>query len=116
MAFKLQLALLIISVLFFIYITRSIRKSKVKLDFTYFWIIFSIFLIVISAFPVIITKMTRLLGVDLDIHFLLVLIIFLLIYKCFTLSIQLSRLQERFENLVQSIALKENEAENNEKE
>ncbi len=113
---RLHVLLIIISVLFFSYIVRTIRKSKVKLDYVFFWILFSIFLIIVSIFPPLISKLKNLVGMTSDVNFLFVLIIFLVAYKAFTLSLQLSRLQEKFENLAQNIALDDYEKKRKEKE
>ena len=105
MSDRLHVLLIVISVLFFFYIVQNIRKSKVKLDYVFFWIIFSLFLIIVSIFPSLVTKIKTLLGISSDVNFLFMFIIFLVSFKSFTLSLQLSRLQEKFEALVQNIAL-----------
>ena len=107
MPLYLQCVLIIASVLFFIYVTTQIRKAKVKIDFTFFWIIFALFLLVISIFPNLVNLGARLAGISTPVTFVLVLIIFLLMYKVFSLSIHISIMQEKIEKLVQEIALRE---------
>ena len=103
----LQSILIFVSIISFLYIITSIRKSKVKLDYTFFWIGFSLILVLISVFPKIADFGAKLTGISSPVTFILVVIIFLLLYKVFTLTLQMSKLQERIEKLTQNLALKE---------
>ena len=109
MTLVLRVLLIIISVLTFAYIIVNIRKSKVKLESLIFWIIFGLMLIVLSVFPKIAIFASSLAGFYAPINFILVSIIFLLIYKVFTLTMHLSQIQQKLEDLVRYIALKEAE-------
>ncbi|MBP5793673.1 MAG: DUF2304 domain-containing protein [Spirochaetaceae bacterium] len=109
MTLVLRVLLIIISVLTFAYIIVNIRKSKVKLESLIFWIIFGLMLVVLSVFPKIAMFASSLAGFYAPINFILVSIIFLLIYKVFTLTMHLSQIQQKLEDLVRYIALKEAE-------
>ena len=116
MTLVLRVLLIIISVLTFAYIIVNIRKSKVKLESLIFWIIFGLMLIVLSIFPKIAWFASSLAGFYAPINFILVSIIFLLIYKVFTLTMHLSQIQQKLEDLVRHIALKEAEENKAEKQ
>ena len=119
MTLVLRILLIIISVLTFAYIIVNIRKSKVKLESLIFWIIFGLMLILLSVVPQIAIFVSNLAGFYAPINFILVTIIFLLIYKVFTLTMQLSQIQQKLEELVRYIAIKEaeeNKPENQDKE
>ena len=109
MTLLLRALLIIISVLTFAYIIVNIRKSKVKLESLIFWIIFGLMLILLSVVPQIAIFASSLAGFYAPINFILVSIIFLLIYKVFTLTMHLSQIQQKLEDLVRYIALKEAE-------
>ena len=109
MTLMLRILLIVVSILTFAYIIANIRKSKVKLESLIFWIIFGLMLIILSVFPEIAMFASTLSGFYAPINFILVSIIFLLIYKIFTLTMHLSQLQQKFEDLVRHIALKETE-------
>ena len=109
MTLLLRALLIIISVLTFAYIIVNIRKSKVKLESLIFWIIFGLMLILLSVVPQIAMFASSLAGFYAPINFILVSIIFLLIYKVFTLTMHLSQIQQKLEDLVRYIALKEAE-------
>lgn len=111
MSLYLRIVLIIVSFVYFIFIVRNIRKSKVKLDNTFFWIAFSFFILILSLFPKIADYGANLVGMISSVNFVLLFIIFLLLYKMFTLTVQFSRLQQKFEELVQNIALKNKEEE-----
>ena len=96
MTLLLRILLITISVLTFAYIIVNIRKSKVKLESLIFWIIFGLMLILLSVFPKIAMFASTLSGFYAPINFILVSIIFLLIYKVFTLTMQLSQVQQKF--------------------
>ena len=109
MTLVLRILLIIISVLTFAYIIVNIRKSKVKFESLIFWIIFGLMLILLSVVPQIAIFASSLAGFYAPINFILVSIIFLLIYKVFTLTMHLSQIQQKLEDLVRYIALKEAE-------
>ena len=113
MSLYLQCILILISLCSFIFVVRNIRKSKVKLDYTFFWILFSIALLILSSFPKIADIASKLIGIQSPVTFILVSIIFLLLYKCFTHTMQISKWQEKTEQLTQHIACKEKEENDN---
>lgn len=105
----LRILLIVISTLTFVYIIFNIRKAKVKIDALFFWILFGLFLIILSVFPQLANIGTMLTGFYAPVNFVIITIIFLLIYKVFTLSIKLSKLQSKLDELVQKLALKDYE-------
>lgn len=107
MTLWLRILLIVVSVLTFSYIIVNIRKSKVKLEALIFWIIFGLMLVLISIFPQIANFASSLAGFYAPINFVLTSMIFLLLYKVFTLTMHISTLQQKLEELVQYIALKE---------
>lgn len=88
-------------------ITRYIRKSRVRIEDTLFWIILSILLMVVSFFPEIAFWFSRLLEVQSPINFIFLLIIFILLVNQFYMSIKMSQLKIKFDELVQKIAIAE---------
>ncbi len=108
----LRVILILASLITFSYIILNIRKSKVRLDAVFFWILFGILLILLSVFPEILIVGSQLVGFYAPINFLFVAIIFLLLYKVFTLTMRLSAIQQKLEDLVQKLALKEYDAQN----
>ena len=51
MSIALRVLLIIVSVMNTLNILRRIRKSKLQIDYSIFWLVFSMILIVIAVFP-----------------------------------------------------------------
>lgn len=109
MTIVLRAILIILSVLVFILMMRKIRQAKVRIEDALFWVLFSLLLIVFSAFPKVADLLSDLVGTISTANFVFMLIIFLLLIKLFQLSIHVSQLETRVKELVQKIALEEAE-------
>lgn len=90
-----------------LYMMKKIRHSKVKIEDSIFWIIFSIALIIISIFPQIADFLADLLGIYSTVNFIFLAIIFVLLSKIFAMSIHMSQLEHKVTELSQEMALKE---------
>jgi hypothetical protein len=105
MAPELRLTLIFVSVLALVYIIRKIRHSKMNISDSIFWIVFAVLLILISVFPIIIFFFAKILGIQSPQNFLFLLMIGILTFKVFTMSIKISQLQDKLTALVQKIAI-----------
>ena len=112
MSIQIRVILILISGLTMYYIIKKIRESKLEIEQSLFWIVFSTLIILMSIFPKCVYWLTDMLQIQSPVDFVFLLIIFILIIKSFSLTLQLSRLENRFKTLVQEIALKEKEKEN----
>lgn len=101
----LRILLVIATLLTFAYIITNIRKARVKIDALFFWILFGLFLVVLSIFPQIADLGTFLTGIYAPINFIVITMIFLVLYKLFTLTLQVSKLQSKIEELTQKLAI-----------
>ena len=86
---------------------KKVKKSKVQIEHTIFWIIFGVFLILISLIPQIVYFFAHLLGIQSPANLVLVFIIFILLIKQFLMTIEMSQLEIKIRELVEEIALKE---------
>ena len=105
MAPELRITLIVVSVLALMYMIRKIRHSKMNISDSIFWIVFSVLLILISVFPIIIFFFAKLLGIQSPQNFLFLLMIGILAFKVFIMSIKVSQLQDKITALVQKIAI-----------
>ena len=103
----LRIVLIISSVLMLIYMLKKVKKSKVQIEHTIFWIILGVFLILISLVPQIIYLFAYLLGIQSPVNLILAFIIFVLLIKQFLMTIEVSQLEIKIRELVEEIALKE---------
>ena len=90
-------------------ILRKIRKEKVQIQYSIFWILFSALLIILAIFPGILIKLSRVLGMGSPANLVFLIIIFLLLVKSFNLTAEISALEVRLKELTQRVALKEEE-------
>lgn len=108
MSFMLRVALIIVSVVTTFMIMRKIRKEKMMIEDSLFWIGFSFMLIVFSFFPQIVFKMSELVGTQAPANFIFLFIIFVLIVRMFQMSMKISQLESKLKDLVARIAIDEN--------
>lgn len=94
---------------------RRIRQSKLQIEYSLFWIIFAGLLILISLFPQIIYGLAAFFGVESPVNLVFIFIIFILLLKLFMMTIELSQLENKVKELIQQIAIKEKEHEDEEK-
>lgn len=105
----LRIVLIIASILMLGYMIRKVRKSKVQIEKTVFWIGFGVFIIIISIFPQIMYWASRLLGIQSPVNFVWITIIFILLVKQFMMTLEISQLETKVRELVEELALKEME-------
>lgn len=116
MSMLLRGVLIAASVLTTLLIMRKIRKEKMMIEESLFWIGFSFMLILFSIFPQIVFKMSDLAGTQSPSNFIFLFIIFVLIVRMFQMSMKISQLEAKFKDLVARIAIEENLRENKKEE
>lgn len=107
--------LILASLLTMFFMMRRIRQSKVQIEDSIFWILFSFGLLVISIFPGIAEWMARLLGIATVVNFVFLFVIFILLVKLFLMTVRISQMDTKIRELTQRIALDENKREQEEK-
>lgn len=85
----------------------KIRKSSCKTSDAVFWIALSVLLVVMGFFPQFPIMCAQALGVESPVNFVYLVIIFILLVKCFSLSIKLSMTTYKVEQLAKYIAIKD---------
>ncbi len=98
-----------------VYMLVRIRKTKLHIADTIFWMVLALLLVVISIFPQIAYWAAGLLGFDAPINFMYVAIIFVLIIRLFANNLRLSRTDAKVQLLAQRLALYEKKVEEAEK-
>ena len=105
----LRIIFIVVSVMTFIYISRKLKKSQLQVMDAFFWIVFSFVLMVIGVFPGIAMFFAKVVGVQSPVNFVYLVVIFLLLLRTFMLTIRISFLEEKVKNLIEEIAIRENE-------
>ena len=107
MSIALRIMLFTASVLTCAYIARKLKKSQVQVMDTVFWIGLAVLFIILSVFPKIAVFLSTLMGFQATVNFVFLLMIFLMLIRCFLLSIRVSQLEDKLRNLVEEIAIRE---------
>lgn len=108
MSIYLRIILVVISMLSMINILKRVRKSKLQIEYSIFWIVFSILLILVAIFPQPMFTLAQILGIQSPANMVFLFVIFILLIKLFNMTIEVSQLQYKQQELVQKIALDEN--------
>lgn len=109
MSIVLRVILVLCCVATCIYIARRVGNSKMKVEESIFWIVFSVILVLISIFTKIPYFFGELLGFETTVNFVYLIVIFLLIIKLFSLSQKVAELERKQTELVQKIAIEKKE-------
>lgn len=107
MAIELRVVLIISSILMLVYMIKKVKKSKLQIEYTVFWIVFGLLLIVISLVPQIMYFIADIMGIQSPVNLVLTFMIFILVLKLFLMTIEISQLETKMKELVEEIALKE---------
>ena len=105
----LRVVLIIVSIGTCALINHKIRKSRISIEESVFWLLISLMFVLFALFPVLPDTLAGLLGIYSTANFLFLFIIFILLVKLFNMSMKLGALEERLKTLVQELALKEGE-------
>ncbi|MGT2847156.1 DUF2304 domain-containing protein [Streptococcus massiliensis] len=106
-----QIVLVFVSLVTCSFILRNIRKSQVQIGDALFWVFFSLILLIFSIIPQVAEFISATLGIFSAVNFIFLFIIFLLLINQFQLTIRLSKLDSKFKDLVQTLAIKDEEHE-----
>ena len=106
-----RIILIIVSLLTMSFMLRKIRQAKVQIEADMFWVIVALILVVFSLCPAVADACARLLGIYSTPNFLFLFMIFLLMVKVFSMTLQVSQLESKQKELVQKIALAQKEQE-----
>ncbi len=108
MTLLLRSVLIVASVATTLLIMRKIRKEKMMIEDSLFWIGFSSLLIVFSVWPQLVYKMSEMVGTQAPANFIFLFVIFVLIVRMFQMTAKMSQMDARMKDLVAKIAIEEN--------
>jgi len=97
--------LILVTVANLFYMVQKTRKAQMKIEESVFWVGISAVFVFLSIFPMIASFLADSLGIGATVNFIFLTIIFIVLEKLFIVSIKLSKLESRYEELVQEYAL-----------
>ena len=107
MEMVLRIVLILVAICSCMFAVRKIRKAQMRIEDTLFWVVMSVIILMLGVFPQIAYKFAYWLHIQSPVNFVYLAFIFLLLFKTFILSVQVSQLQEKIKNLTQNIAVRE---------
>ncbi|WP_283270948.1 DUF2304 domain-containing protein [Streptococcus dysgalactiae] len=113
MHISLQLILIVVAFLTTLFMIDSIRKSKILIEDSFFWLFFSLIILLLSIFPGMAVFFSDLLGFESPANFVFLSIIFLLIINQFFITKKLSLTEIKLKKTIKYLALKEKAEDDN---
>lgn len=105
----LDIFLIVGAVATLVFVGVNIRKSQIKTSDAVFWFAFVFCLLALALFPQIAFALSDLLGFQSPSNFVFLVIVAILLIKEFTASVEIAKLKSKVTNLVQEVALTEQE-------
>jgi len=105
---SLGIILLVASLITFCYVIRKLRKSQIQIMDTIYWFGLSAVFIIMAVFPQAVGWISEIMGFMSPVNLVLLAMIFLVLLRCFLLSIRVSQLEDKLKNLVEELAIREN--------
>lgn len=109
MALALRVVLIIVSFLTLVFIVRSIRNAKVKIEDSVLWFCFAGLLLVVSIFPGVFYWLASVTGIQTTSNFVFLFFIFILLVLCFRSSMRISQADTKIKELTQQLAIEKYE-------
>lgn len=108
MTIGLRAVLLVVALFSCIFVVRKIRKAQMRIEDTLFWMVIAVGTLILGIFPQIAFWCAKILGIQSAVNFVFLAFIFILLFKVFILTVQVSQLQEKLKILVQNTAISGN--------
>ena len=105
MQVSLNLVLIIMTLIYIFLILKSIRKKKLQISFSIFWLITGVLLIIALLIPNLVENISRALGFEVPANMVFCLTIFVAFYLIFNLTVAISKENKKNTLLVQEVSI-----------
>lgn len=105
MQISLNLVLIVITLIYIFLILKSIRKKKLQMSFSVFWLITGVLLIIALLIPNLVENISKALGFEVPANMVFCLTIFVSFYLIFNLTVALSKENQKNTILVQEVSM-----------
>ena len=105
MQISLKLVLIVITLIYILLILKSIKKKKLQMSFSLFWLITGILLIIALVIPNLVENISKTLGFEIPANMLFCLTIFVSFYLIFNLTVALAKENKKNTLLIQEVSL-----------
>ena len=107
MTIVLRIILLVTAIWMTAYMLKRIRQSKLQIEYSVFWILLDVAILILAIFPQILSAFAGVLGIFSPTNLLFAFLLFILLIKIFMMTLEISSLETSIRKLAQVIALKE---------
>ena len=111
MSLAIRIALIVCAIGLLVFVLYNIRKSKLRIEDSLFWFLLSAVILILAIIPGIASSCSQFFKFQAPVNFVFLAFIAILLVKCFMMSIRISQLETKLEELVQKVAICENDDE-----
>ena len=112
MSIKLIISLVVFSLFWFFLILHFVRKKKISVRYSLFWLFSAFLILMVGLFPGILNGINRLFGFEVVSNLVVGMLITILMLITFILTIIVTKQKEQIRVLVQEVSLLESERKN----
>ena len=105
MQISLNVVLIIITLIYLFLILKAIRKKKLQMSFSIFWLITGVLLIIALLIPNLVETISVVLGFEVPANMIFCITIFVSFYLIFNLTISLSKENRKNTLLIQELSM-----------
>lgn len=105
MSIALRIVLIVAAVALAAFMFRSIRKSKLRIEDSIFWIFLTLLILILAIFPQIASFFSGVMGFQAPVNLIFLFFFFVLLMKCYFMSRHISQLETKIRELSEQIAL-----------
>lgn len=112
MDIKTRIFLIVGSILFFVFLLRTVKKAKLNIDVATLWIVFALAMVLIAIFPEVVYFFTNIIGIESPTNAIYLVVIFIMLVMIFCLYMKVSNLEIKINKLTETIAIEKNKKKN----
>lgn len=105
MSTDLRIFLIVVTLIYYAAIVKSIRKNKLQISFAIFWITSGVVLLIMALFPQLCINISNFLGFETTSNMIFCITIFIAFYLIFMLTIRLSEENKKKVLLIQELSI-----------
>lgn len=111
MAIQFRIILILGALFTLLFFLTNIKKSRLKISHSIFWIIFGFVLLILALIPGGVIRAAQILGIQSPANLVYLVVIFMTIIKQFTNTLKMSKMSEQIASLTQELAIYKLDAE-----
>ncbi len=107
MSSRLQIAIVLISIMILVGIVELVRRRKLREEYSFLWLVIGFGFMILAVFPDLMSMLSEFVGTVLPVNTMFFVGIVMIMLLCLYFSLRISSLTTQVKNLAQAIALLE---------